>query len=120
MPWSRSCRVELIAVVRVVADQVLRLRFDHVEVESQLHERHLVMVRRVRGHRQRQAVTIHNRHDFHAFSASRWPNLLPAALRRGERRINVAFRLIDLALPHASRFARSVSAARITSFSHHC
>lgn len=31
--------VELIAVIRFVADQVLRLRFDHVKVECQLNER---------------------------------------------------------------------------------
>ena len=31
--------VERIAVVRVVADQVLRLCFDHVKVEAQLYER---------------------------------------------------------------------------------
>src|SRR5579863_1787741 len=37
--------VQLIAVVGFVADQVLRLRLDHVEVEGQLHERDLVMVR---------------------------------------------------------------------------
>ena len=35
--------------------------------------------------------------DFHAFSASRRPNLLATALRRCERGIDKAFRLIDLA-----------------------
>jgi len=60
-------RVQSIAVVRFIADQVLRLRFDHVEVEGQLHEPDLMMVRGVRGHRQRQAVTIDDCHDIHAF-----------------------------------------------------
>jgi hypothetical protein len=44
-----------------------------------------------------QAVTIHDRLDFHAFSASRRPNLFAAALRRCERGIDEAFRFIDLA-----------------------
>ena len=73
-------RVERIAVIRLIADQVLRPRLDHVKVEGQLHERDLMMVRGVRGHRQRQTVTIDNRHDFHAFSASRRANLLAATL----------------------------------------
>lgn len=55
------------------------------------------MVCGVRGHRQRQAVTIDNRHDFLAFSASRRPNLIAAALRGGKRDVDVALRLIDTA-----------------------
>ena len=47
--------------------------------------------------RERQAVATHDRHDFHAFSASRRPNFLATALRRCERGIDEAFQLIDLA-----------------------
>ena len=45
-----------------------RLGFDHVEVEAQLYGAHFVMVRGVGADRERQAVAIHDRHDFHAFS----------------------------------------------------
>jgi hypothetical protein len=31
-----QCRVEFVTVIRAVADQILRLRFDHVEVEGQM------------------------------------------------------------------------------------
>src|SRR5256885_11398581 len=47
--------------------------------------------------REWQAVAIHDRHDFHAFSAPRRPNFLATALRRCERGVDEAFRLIDLA-----------------------
>jgi len=90
--------IERIAVVRFIADQVLRLCLDHVEVKGQLHERDFMMVRGVRSHRQRQAVTIDNRHDFHAFSASRRSNLIPTALGRGKRGIDVALGLVQLPL----------------------
>src|SRR5256886_3760054 len=43
------------------------------------------MIRRVGTDREWQAVAIHDRHDFHAFSAPRRPNFLATALRRCER-----------------------------------
>ena len=36
------------------------------------------MVCRVRADRERQPMAIHNRHDFHAFSALRWSDLYPS------------------------------------------
>jgi len=90
--------VKRIAVVCAVADQILRLRFDHVEVERQLHERNFVVIRRMRRDRQRQAMTIDYRHDFHAFSSSRRPDLLTAAFRRGEGGVDVALGFVDLAV----------------------
>src|SRR5215813_9035009 len=60
--------IQRIAGIGAIADQVFRLGFDHVEVETQLHQTHFVMVRRVRADRERQSMAIHNRHDFHAFS----------------------------------------------------
>src|SRR2546430_14766227 len=89
--------VERIAVIRAIADQVLRLRFDHVELETQLHQRHFMVVRSVSTDRERQAMAIHNRPDFLAFSASRRSNFFATALRGCERGIDEAFRLIDLA-----------------------
>jgi hypothetical protein len=62
--------VQRIAVVRAISDQILGPRLDHVEVEGELHQRDFVVIRRMRGDRQRQSVTIHDRHDFHAFSAT--------------------------------------------------
>ena len=80
--------IERIAVIGAIADQILGLGFDHVEVEAQLHQADFMMVRRVRADRERQSMAIHNRHDFHAFSALRWADLRPAALghRRRSRR----------------------------------
>src|SRR3954449_9991812 len=56
--------VQPIAIVSAVADEVLRLGLDHVEVEAELYQTHFVMVRGMCAHRNRQAVAIYNRHDF--------------------------------------------------------
>src|SRR5262249_27828827 len=40
-------------------------------------------------------MAINNRHDFHAFSAFRCPNLCPATLRHHERRVDEAFFFIQ-------------------------
>ncbi len=63
--------IQCITVVRFVADQVLGLRFEHVEVEAQLHQGHFVMVRGMGADRQRQAVAIHDGQDLDALAAAR-------------------------------------------------
>ena len=55
------------------------------------------MVRRVRADRERQPMAIHNRHDFHAFSALRWSDFRPATFSHNERRIDEAFFFIQRA-----------------------
>ena len=52
--------------------------------------RHFVMVRRVGADRKRQSMAIHNRHDFHAFSALRSSDFQPAA-RHNEGCVDEAF-----------------------------
>jgi hypothetical protein len=60
---------------------VVRLRRDHVEVEAELHQRDLMMIRRVRAHRQRQtAVAIDNGRDLDALAASGLANFGATAL----------------------------------------
>src|SRR2546430_17429596 len=44
--------------ISAIADQVFRLRFDHVEVEAQLYQTHFVMVRRVRADQERQSMAV--------------------------------------------------------------
>ena len=56
-----------------------------------------LMVRCVRADRQRQPMAIHNRHDFHAFSALRWSYFRPAAFGHTERRIDEAFFFVQRA-----------------------
>ena len=55
------------------------------------------MIRCVRADRQRQPMEIHNRHDFHAFSALRWSDFRPAAFGHNERRIDEAFFFVQRA-----------------------
>src|SRR6516165_5360772 len=63
--------IQWIAVVSAIADEVLWLGSDHVEVETELNQTHFVVVGRMRTDRERQAMAIHNRHDFQALSALR-------------------------------------------------
>src|SRR6266699_4200583 len=58
--------IEWIAVVGAIADQILRLGLDHVEVEAQLYEPNFVVIGGMRADRERQSMTIHDCHDFHA------------------------------------------------------
>src|SRR5690349_13927801 len=57
-----------------------------------------MMISRISTDRERQTVAIHNRHNFHAFAASRRANFLSATLRRCEARINKALRFVDFSL----------------------
>jgi hypothetical protein len=43
-------RIQRIAVIGAVTDQILRRGFDHVEVEAQLHQPDFVMVGRMRAY----------------------------------------------------------------------
>jgi hypothetical protein len=81
-------RIEWIAIVGTITDQILRLRFDHVEVEGQLHEGDLMVISGVRGDCERQGVAIDYRHGFHAFSAPCRPNLRATSLLRCEAGID--------------------------------
>ena len=49
------------------------------------------MVRRVGADRKRQSMAIHNRHDFHAFSALRSSDFQPATLGHNEGCVDEAF-----------------------------
>src|SRR5215475_2609810 len=87
--------IEWIAVVGAIADQILRLGLDHVEVEAELYQPNFGVIGGMRADRERQSMTIHDCHDFHAFSALRRSDLRPATLRHHERRIDEAFRFIQ-------------------------
>src|SRR5213075_3442014 len=73
--------IEWIAVVGAIADQIFRLGLDHVEVEAQLYEPNFVVIGGMRADRERQSMTIHDCHDFHAFPTLRRSDPRPATLR---------------------------------------
>ena len=75
------------------------------------------MVCRVRADRERQPMAIHNRHDFHAFSALRWSDFRPATLGHHERRVDEAFFFIQRAFSRSS-LATSVKTRRKISLQH--
>ncbi len=89
--------IELIAGIRAIADQVLGLGFQHVEVKTELHQGDLMMIGRMRAHRQRQPMTIHNREDLHASAPAGRADIVAAALGRGKRGIDEALAFVDRA-----------------------
>src|SRR5579885_343447 len=91
-------RIQPIAVVGAIADQIFGFGIQHVEVETQLHQRHFVMVGRVRADRQGQPVPIHDRQDFRAFAAFGRPHFSTAALGESKRGIDVTLALVERAL----------------------
>ena len=52
--------VQLVTVVRTVANEILQLGFDHAEVKTQLHQGDFMMIRRISANCQRQPVRIDN------------------------------------------------------------
>src|SRR3954464_6146150 len=109
--------VQPIAIVSAVADEVLRLGLDHVEVEAELYQTHFVMVRGMCAHRNRQAVAIYNRHDFQAFTAPYRADLGATTFGHREGRINETFLFVD-STSVAKFVATSVKMPRSTSLRH--
>ena len=61
--------IEPIAVIGAIANEILRLGLQHVEVETELHQGDFMMICRVRTDREWQPMPINNCQDFHAFAA---------------------------------------------------
>lgn len=55
-PVLLEFRIKLIAVIRTIADEMLRLGFQPVEVETELHQRDLMMRGRMRTHGERESL----------------------------------------------------------------
>ena len=94
-----------IAVLRAVTDQVLRFRFDHVAVKTQLRQGDFVIISRVHTDCQREPVAIDNPFYFQSLTALAQSNLIAAAL--GPRKVGVdkAFRFSSSSRPAHIRHA---------------
>ena len=89
--------IEPITIVGAIANEMLGLDLQHVEVETELHQRDLMMIGRVRPHREWQPMTIHNREDFHAFATAGFSDSVASAFGRGKRCIDEALAFVDRA-----------------------
>ena len=72
--------IQPVTVIRAIADEVLRLGLQHVEVETELHQRDLMMIGRVRAHGERQPMAIYDRENLHAFATAGAPDSVAAPL----------------------------------------
>lgn len=93
-PLLSQFLVQWVSVIGAIANQALGFRLDHVEIKTQLHQGDFLMIGGMRADRERQTVAIHNRHDFHAFSAFCRSDLIASALGRGECGINKRFAFV--------------------------
>ena len=66
-----------------------------LDPERPIREADFVMVCRMRTDRERQAMAIDNRHDFHAFSAFGGSDIGAAAFRHNEGRVDEALFFIE-------------------------
>src|ERR1700760_2639893 len=96
---STQLLIQRIAVVGAISNQVFGLGFDHVEIEAQLNQAYFGVVRCMRSGREGQTMTIHNRHDFQAFSSFRRADVRAAALRHCKGRVDKALFFVQ----HATR-----------------
>ena len=93
-PVLLELRIELIAVIGTITDEMLRLSLEHVEIETELHQRDLMMIGRMRTHGQGEPMPIDNRENFHTFTAFRKAHGLTTAFGRGKRHIDEALAFI--------------------------
>ena len=87
--------IEPVAVIGAIANEVLGLGLQHIEVETELDQCDLMMIGRVRTDGEWQPMAIHNREDLHAFATAGFPDVVAAALGRGTCRIDEALALVD-------------------------
>ena len=104
--------IHIVAVIRLLSDQHLGPRFDHVKIKTQLNQFDL-MIAGMRTHRQEQSRTIDNRQDFDAFCALRRANLQATATSIDKGRINRRFGWIKKISFSRNALARSIRIERI-------
>ena len=96
---STQLLIQRIAVVGAISNQIFGLGFDHVEIGAQLNQAYFVIIRCMRTDRERQTMTIYNRHDFQAFSSFRRADVRATALRHCNGRVDKALFFVQ----HATR-----------------
>lgn len=94
-PIQLEVAIESIAGIGAIANEMLGLSLQHVEVEAELHQRDLMMIRRVRADRQREPMPIDDREDLDAFAPAGGTDAGAAPLGQGKRRIDEALAFVD-------------------------
>lgn len=86
--------IDPLTVIRAITTEMLGLGFEHGEIETELDQRDLMMIRRMRTHEEEQSMPIHHRQNLHALATFGEPDSLAAALGSRTRRVNEALALI--------------------------
>lgn len=87
--------IEPITVVGPIPNGILGFGLQHVAVETELNQLDLMMIGRMRAHREREPMPIHKREDFDAFAPAGFPDVIASALGRGKRRIDESLALVN-------------------------
>lgn len=88
--------IDPVAVIGAIANEEFRLGLQHVEIKTQLHQCHIMMIGRMRAHRKRQPMANHNCENLDTFATAGIANPV-AAFGRGKRRIDEVLTFIERA-----------------------
>lgn len=106
--------IESVVVIGPIANEMLGVGLQYIEIETELDQGDFVMIRRVRTDGEGEPVSIHNRENLHALPAFCEAHSIPAPLRGRKGGIDELSRSFILPSPR-SALANCVRTSRSTS-----
>lgn len=88
-------RIQLFADIYVVANHMLSLRLDHIEVEDRLNQCDVMAGRRMHAGDEWQTVAVCDFPVFHALTAFHRPDVVTSTFRSGKDRVDEGFPHVD-------------------------
>ena len=92
--------VQHVALMRLVAGLLLRLRIGQLEVEAYLRQDDLRMIHGMGADRRSKPVMVRDRRDLGGFATAPRPSRVACALRTGKPRVDEALAFVDVAAVH--------------------
>ena len=111
--------IQVIAVICLVANKLLRLRFYHIKIKCQLNQCHFMMIRRMSTNSKQKPIPINDSHDLHTLATLGFTYVCTAAFGRGKGGIEKLSRS-SISPCSLSVLAKLVRTFLSTSFLHQC
>lgn len=73
--------------MRTIANMMFRIRGQHVEGKTELHQCDLMLINRVRTHRECRLIALNNREDVDAFATEGFFDAVAAPLAEAEHKV---------------------------------